>query len=142
MGIIRLKYYDSVNLLRRKQIFSEYQKAFSKFEWAETPLFKTNHKETSYHLYLLRIKGISEKLRDAIIEDIYQNNVSVNVHFQPLPLLTAYKNLFYKIEDYPVSFDNYERVISLPVYQDLNKKDLKTVIDVVINAIEKFISNK
>jgi len=137
IGLVGLKYYDSVNLVRRKQIFNTYQSAFSKFEWAETPIFKTASKESSYHLYLLRIKGINETERDKIIQEIYENDVAVNVHFQPLPMLTAYQYLENKIEDYPNSFHNYERLISLPVYQDLTDKQLTVIINVVTKTVEK-----
>jgi dTDP-4-amino-4,6-dideoxygalactose transaminase len=139
MGLIGLKYYDSKNLKRRNEIFNTYFAAFSKKKWAINPTFKTEEKQSSYHLYLLRIKNISEKTRDKIIEEIFINGVSVNVHFQPLPLLTAYKNIGYKINDYPISFDNYSKVISLPVYQDLSNDDLKIIVKTVINSVEKFI---
>ncbi len=139
IGLVGLKYYDSENLKRRKEIFKQYDAVFSLKDWAITPDYKTEDKESSYHLYLLRIKTISEKDRDAIISEIFNNGVSVNVHFQPLPLLSVYKEEGFKIEDFPVSFSNYERVISLPVYQDLTDENVQKVINTVSNAVEKYI---
>ena len=139
IGLVGLKYYDSENLIRRKEIFKKYYNSFSKKVWAINPIFKTELKESSYHLYLLRINNCNEEKRDKIITEIFNNGVSVNVHFQPLPLLTAYKDLDCSISDLPISFNNYQRVISLPVYQDLSNKNLEKVIEVVINAVEKYI---
>ncbi len=139
IGLIGLKYYDSENLKRRKEIFKQYNTVFSLKNWAITPVYKTEDKESSYHLYLLRIKDISEDDRDAIISEIFSNGVSVNVHFQPLPLLSVYKEEGFKIEDFPISFSNYERVISLPVYQDLTDANVQKVIKTVSNAVEKYI---
>ena len=137
LGLVSLKQYDNENLKRRKEIFDFYTQIFSQYKWAELPEYINKNKKASYHLFLLRIKNIDENTRDLIIHDIFEQNVSVNVHFQPLPLLTAYKKLNYKIEDYPVSYDNYSRVISLPVYQDLTDDNLNTIVQAVIKSVEK-----
>lgn len=139
IGLIGLKYYDAVNLKRRKEIFNLYSTSFSKKKWAIIPKYKTLNKESSYHLYLLRINGINEETRDEIMEEIFKNNVSVNVHFQPLPMLTAYKNEGFHIKDYPNSFNNYKCLISLPIYQDLSNKSVEIIINTVINAVEKYL---
>lgn len=139
LGLVELKYYESETIPRRKAIFSQYISAFKGKSWAEIPIFKTEDKESSYHLFMLRIKRITEKQRDEIIEDIFKQGVSVNVHFQPLPLLSQYKGLSYKIEDYPMAYENYSREISLPVYYDLSDEDAKKVSDAVIKAVEKVI---
>lgn len=139
IGLVELDRYQE-NLDRRKIIFSAYNTAFSHKEWAITPLFKDSKRETSYHLYLLRIKGITETQRDAIMHEIFEQDVSVNVHFQPLPLLTAYKNLGFKMEDYPETWNKYSNEITLPVYFDLNDEQVKTVINAVNVAVEKVLS--
>ncbi len=139
LGLISLKYYDSENIKRRKEIFNFYTNALKEYKWADIPLYENDSSETSYHLYLLRIKGIDELVRDKIIQDIFENGVSVNVHFQPIPLLTAYKTKGFDIKDYPVSYENYSRVITLPVYQDLSDVDLKKIINTVINSANKYI---
>ena len=67
--------------------------------------------------------------------------MAVNVHFQPLPLLTAYKNLGYQIADYPNALDNYSREISLPVYYDLTDAQVQTVIAAVCASVEKILGS-
>ncbi len=135
MGLVELKHYDET-LAKRKAIFEAYTAAFTKETWAEIPVYHTATHNTSYHLYPLRIKGVTEEERDLIIDKIFEKEVSVNVHFQPLPMLSFYKNLGYKIDDYPVAFDNYSREISLPVYFDLSDEAVNTVISAVKTAVE------
>ena len=140
MGLVELKYYDGETLIRRKEIFDAYTASFSAFDWAEIPNYETAEKVTSYHLYPLRIKGVTEDQRDQIIQHIFEAEVSVNVHFQPLPLLTFYKEMGYDIKDFPVAYDNYAREISLPVYFDLSDDNIKTVINAVVNAVDKVLN--
>ncbi len=137
IGLVELERYDNDTLKVRKHIFEQYDAAFSKYDWAQLPEHKTKDKTSCYHLYALRIKGITEEQRDTIIKEIFDCDVSVNVHFIPVPMMSFYKNLSYNIENYPVAFDNYSREISLPVYYDLNEDQVKTVIDAVIKSVEK-----
>jgi dTDP-4-amino-4,6-dideoxygalactose transaminase len=139
IGLIELDRYQE-NLNRRKAIFSAYEKAFSDKKWAITPLFKDEDRETSYHLYLLRINGITEVQRDKIMHEIFEQDVSVNVHFQPLPILTAYKNLGFKMEDYPETWNKYSEEITLPVYFDLTDEQVQIVINAVYVAVEKVLN--
>jgi len=136
MGLVELERYDSDMLVRRKQIFDSYSEAFSRKEWAQVPVYETDEKKSSYHAYLLRIKNITESRRDQIIQKIFDSGVAVNVHFIPLPMMTYYKSCGYKIEDYPVTLDNYSREISLPVYYDLSDEMVNEVITAVVNAVE------
>ena len=140
LGLISLKYYDIDNLPRRKEIMHAYHDAFSKTDWAELPILEDKDRVSSYHLYTLRIKNISEEQRDAIIQNIFDKDVSVNVHFQPLPLFSAYRERGYDIENYPTAFDNYSREISLPVYQDLSNEQVQTIINAVIESTKKVIN--
>lgn len=140
MGLIELKNYDGETLTRRKLIFEAYTKAFSEYDWAQIPEYKTEEKTTSYHLYPLRIRQVTEEQRDRIIQLIFEAEVSVNVHFQPLPLLTFYKKMGYDIADFPVAYDNYSREISLPVYYDLSDENVKTVVNAVVNAVDKVLN--
>jgi dTDP-4-amino-4,6-dideoxygalactose transaminase len=135
MGIVELERYDSDMLVRRKQIFDRYAKAFLKYSWAQVPVYETKDKKSSYHVFLLRIKNCTESQRDDMIQKIYEKEVSVNVHFIPLPMLSYYKNTGYNMECYPVSYDNYSRVISLPVYYHLTDEQVKTVIDAVVDSV-------
>lgn len=141
LGLVELKYYDSETISRRKEIFRQYSEAFSRESWAKVPLYKDENRESSYHLYLLRIKDITEDQRDAIIAEIFEQEVSVNVHYQPLPMLTQYKNMGYKMSDFPVSFKNYSCEISLPVYYDLTNDQVLEVIQAVKKAYQKVIGD-
>ena len=140
LGLVALKYYEIDNLPRRKEIMERYHQEFSKLSWAELPIMEDENRKTSYHLYTLRIKNISELQRDEIIQKIFEKDVSVNVHFQPLPMLSAYKNRGFNINDYPTAFDNYSREISLPVYQDLTNEQVKTIINAVVSSVKEIIS--
>ncbi|MBP5995524.1 MAG: DegT/DnrJ/EryC1/StrS aminotransferase family protein [Crocinitomicaceae bacterium] len=138
IGLIELERYQE-NLDRRKDIFAAYDAAFQQTSWAITPLHSTADKKTCYHLYQLRIADVSEEQRDAIIQEIFEQDVAVNVHFQPLPLLTAYKNLGYKIEDYPEAWNKYSTEISLPVYFNLTDAQVQQVIVAVKTAVFKVL---
>jgi dTDP-4-amino-4,6-dideoxygalactose transaminase len=139
IGLIELERYDDDTLKRRKAIIEAYQQAFSACKWAELPVFKDAERESSYHLYPLRIKGIDEQKRDAIIQKIFDRDVSVNVHFIPLPMMSFYRNMGYKISDYPVSYDNFSHEISLPVFYNLTDEQVKIVIDAVVKSVSEVI---
>jgi len=139
IGLIELERYQE-NLDRRKSIFNQYQTAFKNESWANNPIYETENKTSSYHLYLLRIDGATEKKRDAIMQEIFNDDVSVNVHFQPLPLLTAYKNIGYKMSDYPEAYDSFANEISLPVYFDLTDDQVQTVVASVKKAVNLIMS--
>ncbi|MFK8102884.1 MAG: DegT/DnrJ/EryC1/StrS family aminotransferase [Saprospiraceae bacterium] len=139
IGLVQIKRYESETLPQRRSIFDAYTKALSAYDWAELPIYETEEKVSSYHLYLLRIKGISLAQRNAIIEAIFATGVSVNVHYKPLPLLSVYKNLGYEMSDYPVAQDCFHREISLPVFYDLNPAQVDRVIQSVVDAVEKVL---
>jgi dTDP-4-amino-4,6-dideoxygalactose transaminase len=141
IGLVELDRYQE-NLERRKEIFTAYDAAFSKKSWAILPIHKHSEKTSSYHLYLLRIKNISEDQRDEIIQEIFNNDVAVNVHFQPLPLLTAYKNLDYRIEKFPEAIKKYQNEISLPVYFNLNNNQVAQVVHAVVLSVEKILNKE
>jgi dTDP-4-amino-4,6-dideoxygalactose transaminase len=139
MGIVELQRYDDDMLIRRRQIFDAYSDAFSNKDWALVPTYTLAKKTSSYHVYLLRINNISEEQRDDIISRIFERQVSVNVHFIPLPMLSHYKAEGFEINDYPTSYKNYSRVISLPVYYSLTDDQVNTVIEAVITSVEEVI---
>jgi len=136
MGLVELERYDKDMLPKRKYIFEKYIKGFSGKSWALLPLVSTRKKESSYHVFMLRIKNVDEQKRDKIMSDIFAGGVSVNVHFTPLPMMSFYKNCGYSINDYPVTYNNYACEISLPVFYDLNDNQIDTVIEVVTKAVE------
>lgn len=135
IGLVELDRFQE-NLDRRKTICEAYNTAFCNESWAILPKMKDGKAETCYHLYQLRIAGVTEQQRDAIMQKIFDQDVSVNVHFQPLPILTAYKNLGYKIGDYPNAWNNYKEEITLPVYFDLTDEQ----VQIVVNAVKKAVA--
>jgi len=139
IGQVELERYDSDTLPRRKEICEQYSAVFSKYDWAQLPVLKKGDIEGCYHLYPLRIKNISEVQRDAIIKEIFDHDVSVNVHFIPVPMMSFYIGLGYNVHDYPVTFDNYSREISLPIFYDLSDEMVKTVIDAVVKSVQKVL---
>ena len=141
IGLIELKRYENDTLLKRKAVCEYYADHFKNFEWAQLPPLKNDTVETSYHLYPLRINGITELQRDAIIQKIFDADVSVNVHFIPLAMLSFYKNRGYDISNYPVTYDNYSREISLPVFYDLTEEMLKRIVDAVTNAVDAVLNS-
>jgi dTDP-4-amino-4,6-dideoxygalactose transaminase len=138
IGLVELDRYDE-SLARRKSIFDQYTEGLSSHNWALTPFYEDEEKTTSYHLYQLRIKGISENKRDQIITEIGQNEVAVNVHYIPVPMLTFYKNQGYDISNYPNAYAAFENEITLPVYYSLSDENVKTVIETVVNAVNKVL---
>lgn len=134
IGLAQIKKYDHNLLLERKRVFDTYSHAFSQFSWTQLPPQDNDRIQSSYHLYALRLKNVTEAQRDTIIDEIAKCGVAVNVHFIPMPMLTLFKNLGYKIEDFPISFDNYSREISLPIYPQLNTEQVEYVIQSVIGS--------
>jgi dTDP-4-amino-4,6-dideoxygalactose transaminase len=136
IGIAQLPEYFSNTLEARVDMYVFYQDYFSKKDWAILPPLKSKNKQSSCHLYALRIKDISEIERDIIIEKITKVGVSVNVHFQPLPMLTLFKELGYSIKKYPIAYSNYKGEISLPIYPQLGIKELQYIVETVSTAVE------
>ena len=139
IGLVELRRYESETLPRRKEIFDLYQAALSQYSWAQLAPYETNEKTSSYHLFPLRIKGITEVQRDAIMQKIFDQDVSVNVHFIPVPMMSFYKNLGYDIANYPFTYDNFSREISLPVFIDLTNEQVAEVIRAVVSAVSSSI---
>ncbi len=137
MGLVELRRYRSDMLPKRKYIFEKYSEGFKNKKWARLPVTETDIKQTSYHAFMLRINGISEEQRDAIIQDIFLAGVAVNVHFIPLPMMTLYKNMGYQIKDYPKAYKLFASEISLPVYYSLTDEQIQKIIWVVGVAVEE-----
>ena len=135
MGLVELARYDDDTLVKRKKIFDFYTSQFKGDNRFVLPVYETADKRTSYHVYLLRVNGASEEQRNEIIRRINGKEVSVNVHFQPLPLLSFYNGLGYKMSDYPQAYENYKCEISLPVYYDLTDEQMQTVVNAVNESV-------
>lgn len=139
IGLVELRRYEKDTLIQRRRIFSKYNEMLKKYDWALTPNLETNNKKGNAHLYLLRINGIEESQRNDIITEIYNQDVVVNVHYQPLPILSYYKRSGYNIDNYPNAFRLYKNEISLPIYYDLTDENVETVVQALVNAYEKVV---
>lgn len=127
IGLTQLKKYPDFMLPERQRVYNHYTNFFKDKDWAIIPPGNNEHSASSHYLYQLRIKGITEDQRDAIIEKIMESGVSVNVHFIPLPELTVFKEMGYDIKDYPNTYKNYACEISLPIYVQLTDDDCSYV---------------
>lgn len=141
IGLAQIRQYPSL-LERRRMIFERYQISFSAYDWAIIPPQHSSVKESSYHLYALRINDISEQQRDEIIDAIAEQDVAVNVHFIPMPMLSFFKNQGYDIVNYPQAYKNYAHEISLPIYPQLTDEEVDFVIKTVVHSYEKVIARK
>ena len=139
IGRVELARYETETLPKRKAICEQYMDAFSRLSWAHLPIFVEYEKESSYHLFPLRILNITEMQRDEIIASISKKGISVNVHFIPIPMMSFYKNMGYSIDNYPQTRKNYETEISLPVYFDLKPEEVDLVIEMVCNSVKEII---
>lgn len=133
IGLAQIREYKKIKL-ERKRVFNTYDAAFSKYDWAILPPSVVGEKETSYHLYALRIKDFTQGQRDKLIKMVVSKDVAVNVHFIPMPMFSFFKGLGYDIKDYPQAFKNYACEISLPIYPELTDNMIAYVIKAVVNA--------
>ena len=136
IGLAQMRIYPEL-LKARKRIFDIYNDSFKNYNWTVLPPSIDDEKESSYHIYALRIKNISEQHRDEIIDKIAKSNVAVNVHFIPLPMLSFFKKQGYNIEHYPQAYKNYSCEISLPIYPQLTTEEVDFVIKTVIDSYNK-----
>ena len=126
IGLAQLERYDGM-LARRKEIAAQYDRAF-------TPLGirRLEHSgpgfEGNGHLYMVRIPGIGEEQRNLIIHEMSEQGIKCNVHFKPLPILTAYRQMGFSIQDYPNAYRQYENEITLPLYSQLGQEQVDYVI--------------
>ncbi len=122
IGLTQLSRYDGL-LQKRRDFIRIYDEAF-----ADAPVCPLQHKGandlSSGHLYMLRIFGADEQKRNRLIERMAENGVATNVHFKPLPLLTAYRNLGFAIADYPNAYHLYENEITLPLHTKMTAEDV------------------
>jgi dTDP-4-amino-4,6-dideoxygalactose transaminase len=139
IGLIELERYDSDTLVKRKHIVERYQQLLSQDTRLELPVFETGDKISCYHLYPLRIKNITEVQRDAIMQEIFNADVSVNVHFIPVPAMSFYKKMGYDVMDYKTTYDNFSREISLPIFYDLSDAQIDTVVKAVTAALNSVL---
>jgi len=133
VGLVQLSRYDKL-LERRKEMIELYDSYFKK------PGFHTlDHYggdfASSGHLYFLRIEGISETRRNEIITLMAELGVATNVHYKPLPMFTAYKNLGFNIKDYPNAYNMYKNEITLPLHTLLSNDDIRNVCESILSLM-------
>jgi dTDP-4-amino-4,6-dideoxygalactose transaminase len=139
IGLVELERYENDTLAKRRKVADQYSWIFSAYDWAELPVLRKENISTCYHLYPLRIKGITETQRDQIIQHIFDQDVSVNVHFIPVPMMSFYRNAGYDINNYPTTYDNFSREISLPIFYDITEDQVKQVVQAVVIAVHHVI---
>ncbi len=137
LALAQLRLYDDHLLVERKRIVNRYMDKLNQFDWFQSMPFEGVDRVSSYHIFPVRIKGISEEDRNAIIQHITEKGIAVNVHFTPLPMLTLFKELGFDMSDYPSAYDNYAREITLPVYPQLTNQE----VDMVLSALETAVDH-
>ena len=127
IGLVQLKRYPQL-LERRKAIVAQYDKAFEGMPIS--PLKHDGpHYQSSRHLYVTHVEGISLEERNLIIQKMAEAGIACNVHYKPLPMLTAYKDLGFDIKDYPNAYRYFENEITLPLHTKLSDKEVEYIID-------------
>lgn len=126
IGLKQLDRYPEL-LKRRKEIIEAYDEMCDELGVIHLEHYSENH-TSSGHLYLTRIPGIHYEQRNEIITKMAERGIACNVHYKPLPMMTAYKNLGFDIADYPNAYAYYENLISLPLHTKLTDEDVEYVI--------------
>ncbi|PST83258.1 capsular biosynthesis protein [Pedobacter yulinensis] len=141
IGLAQLRQYTAVLLPMRKKIYHKYLSAFMAQDWFIPPVYADGIRESSCHLFALRIRGISEEVRDELIAELALSGIQANVHFIPMPMLTYFESLGYQIADYPESRRQFAWEISLPIYPQLRDEETDFVIDCVLDAVNAKIGS-
>lgn len=134
IGLAQLKRYDAL-LTRRKEIINEYNEAFKDLS-VEVLDHYNEKRQSSGHLYLMRLIRKNERERNEIINKLAEEGIATNVHYKPLPMMTAYKNLGYDIKDYPNAYNLYVNEITLPLHTLLTDEEVDYIIKKVREVIK------
>jgi dTDP-4-amino-4,6-dideoxygalactose transaminase len=136
IGLGQLKRYASL-LARRHEILKRYEDAFK-----DTRVIMQNHTgenhSSSAHLNVTRLKDISLEQRNEIIVKMEERGISTNVHYKPLPLLTAYKNMGFDIADYPNAYHLFENELSLPIYSTLSDEEVDYICENLLEILKDY----
>ena len=140
MAAIGLKQFERYPgmLKRRKEIIAKYDRALRPLG-VETLNHYTGDYTSSGHLYLTRIPGISAEERNEIIVKMAEEGIATNVHYKPLPMHTAYKNLGFDIKDYPNAYAHFENEITLPLHTRLSDEDVEYILEKYKNILARYI---
>lgn len=135
IGLVQLRRYPEL-LDRRHQIIERYNESLGRLGVEVLPHFAEDQ-ESSGHLYICRIPGLSYEQRGKLIDLMGQKGVSANVHYKPLPLLTAYKNMGFDIRDYPHAYERYVNEVSLPLHTCLTDEQVARVLSVFEETVKE-----
>ncbi|MBO5556111.1 MAG: DegT/DnrJ/EryC1/StrS family aminotransferase [Oscillospiraceae bacterium] len=137
IGLKQLDRYPAL-LRRRRELIGRYDACMDRLG-----VFHLHHYGADYassgHLYLVRVPGIDVPERNAIIETMAARGVATNVHYKPLPMMTAYKALGWDIGDFPNAFDYYRNLITLPLHTRLSDEDASYVTEVFRDAVQPYL---
>lgn len=134
IGLMQLKRYPEM-LVRRREIITRYNEGLK-----ELPVEVLNHygddHSSSGHLYLVRLTGKDVEFRNEVINEMAKRGIACNVHYKPLPMMTAYKNLGFDIKDYPNAYNQYRNEISLPLHTCLTDAEVDYVIENFVEILK------
>jgi dTDP-4-amino-4,6-dideoxygalactose transaminase len=137
IGLAQMKRYDEM-LARRKEIITRYDAAFKGKGIEVLPHF-TDDYSSSGHLYITRVAGATVAERNEIITEMARRDIACNVHYKPLPLHTAYKELGFDIKDFPVAYHKFGNEITLPLHTRLTDEQIDYVIDNYLDVTRKYV---
>lgn len=137
LGLAQLSRYDGM-LARRKAIIERYDSALKPLGVKVLPHFTGDHK-SSGHLYITEIPNVTYEQRGEIINRMAEREIACNVHYKPLPLLTAYKNLGFDIKDYPNAYDHFAHEITLPLHTCLTDEEADYVISNFAGILREYL---
>ena len=137
LGLGQLSRYDSM-LERRREITEKFDNAFIKYGIYTLPHLRGDYK-SCYHLYITRVPGITAEQRNEIINKMAEKGISCNVHYKPLPMHTAYKNMGFDIIDYPNSYAFFMNEITLPLHTKLTDEQVDYIIDNYTSIVSEYL---
>lgn len=135
IGLVQLRRYPEM-LEKRRRLAELYNGLLEGHGVEFAPHIRENE-TSSFHLYLTRLAGKGEAERNAVIEAMAREGVAANVHYKPLPMLTAYKNLGFDVKDYPNAYAQYANELTLPLYSALTEEDAARVAGMLLRVLGK-----
>lgn len=134
IGLAQMKRYPGM-LERRRKIIGKYDAAFKPLGVETLPHYTDNYL-SSGHLYITRVPGITLEQRQEIIVKMAEAGIACNVHYKPLPMMTAYKNLGFDIKDYPNAYEHFVNEITLPLHTKLTDEEVEYVIENYLKIVK------
>lgn len=137
IGLAQMKRYPGM-LARRKEIIARYDAAFKPLGIDVLDHYNDNH-QSSGHLYITRIPGAGLEERQEVIVKMAEAGIATNVHYKPLPMMTAYKNLGFDIKDYPNAYKRFVNEITLPLHTCLTDEEVEYIIENYCKIVKEYI---